>query len=396
MPYSLSERLGPYGRRELDDTIHQEPSWWLAAGIASAFVVAAMAVMSFLTARDYIRSPATFAALLGVATVPWIIQLRVKIPEPLWDALILGPLAAQNFFGDSLGVWDPHHGRDQLSLLILVWLVGATASVASRTEVVIVSLAATTIAGGRQFTDTTYGSGAIWVIGILIALVAGLFIRSLTVALLNTKMAEAALQEQAATDERQRIAREVHDVIAHSMTVTMLHLTAARLAVGRGDTAAATEALEEAERAGRTSLNEIRHTVGLLRTDDTNGDAAPLPSAIDIPSLVEGYRAAGMAVALEIDGDLQGVAPAIGLALYRIVQESLTNAGRHAPGAPCMVTVAVGPPAHVEVRNEANANGTTRGGGMGLMGMTERAHALGGSMEAGIDGDMWRVAATIP
>ena len=110
---------------------------------------------------------------------------------------------------------------------------------------------------------------------------------------------EVGLAEKAATDERQRIAREVHDVIAHSMTVTMLHVTAARLAVARGDDDAATEALLEAEKAGRESLNEIRHTVGLLRTEPDGGIEAPQPGVGDIVQLVDGFAEAGVDVRLD-------------------------------------------------------------------------------------------------
>jgi signal transduction histidine kinase len=230
-----------------------------------------------------------------------------------------------------------------------------------------------------------------------LALLAGIFVRTLTIALLNAKLAQTALSQQAATAERQRIAREVHDVIAHSLTVTMLHLTAARLAVGRGDSTAATEALEEAEKAGRTSLNEIRHTVGLLRGDD-DGDPeiAPQPAADDVPTLVEGYRAAGVDVSVDLVGDLGTIEPAAGLALYRIVQESLTNASRHAPGAHTTVHIDTGPPLRVDVRSDGGTPAASRGSGLGLAGMAERASALGGLFEAGPHPNGWRVAATLP
>ena len=149
----------------------------------------------------------------------------------------------------------------------------------------------------------------------------------------DLKAAEVGLAEKAATDERQRIAREVHDVIAHSMTVTMLHVTAARLAVARGDDDAATEALLEAERAGRESLNEIRHTVGLLRTEPDGGIEAPQPGAGDIVQLVDGFAEAGVDVRLAVEGGLGRVSPPVGLTLFRVVQESLANAVRHQPGS---------------------------------------------------------------
>jgi signal transduction histidine kinase len=265
-----------------------------------------------------------------------------------------------------------------------------------RRDIVLVTLAALTIAIGRTFVDDRYASPVIWVVGMAIALLAGLFIRTLVIALLQTKVAESALEVQAATAERQRIAREVHDVIAHSMTVTMLHVTAARLAVGRGDSTAATEALEEAERAGRTSLNEIRHTVGLLRTNGSEPASTPLPGATDVPELVDGYRAAGLDVSLEMQGAISGIEPAQGLALYRIVQESLTNAGKHAAGGTTVVHIEVGPPLRIDIATEGGAVTRAGGDGMGLAGMAERVSALAGTFEAGPRRNGWRVVATIP
>jgi signal transduction histidine kinase len=176
----------------------------------------------------------------------------------------------------------------------------------------------------------------------------------------------------------------------------MLHVTAARLAVGRGDSTAATEALEEAERAGRASLNEIRHTVGLLRTDGAGPDRAPQPGAPDVCELVEGYRAAGLDVSLDVTGVLSSIGPAAGLALYRIVQESLTNAGKHAAGGRTIVRVEVGPPLQVDIATEGGAATRAGGNGMGIAGMAERVAALAGTFEAGPRRDGWRVVATIP
>ena len=134
---------------------------------------------------------------------------------------------------------------------------------------------------------------------VVIGVTIGAVMRRLVESMGDLKAAEVGLAEKAATDERQRIAREVHDVIAHSMTVTMLHVTAARLAVARGDDDAATEALLEAEKAGRESLNEIRHTVGLLRTEPDGGIEAPQPGAGDIVQLVDGFAEAGVDVRLD-------------------------------------------------------------------------------------------------
>jgi signal transduction histidine kinase len=369
--------------------------WPRYSAIASAIGVSAVALITFVSSESHVDRPLLFGLLLVLAAAPFVVQSIKDFPHEYLALFALVPLALLNLAGPALGVMDPG-GRDQTSLLIAVWLVGETAAVGRRRDVVIVTSAALAIGVGRVTVDTSYSAGLIWSVGIGIAFLAGLFIRTLVVALLNAKMAEAALRDQAITEERQRIAREVHDVIAHSMTVTMLHLTAARMAVARGDSTAATEALEEAEKAGRTSLNEIRHTVGLLRTDAPQPATAPLPSAGDVPALVAGYETAGVDVTLDVRGDLARIDPAAGLALYRIVQESLTNAGRHAPGSRTTVHIEVGPPLRVDVASDGGMPTDEPGSGLGLAGMAERAAALGGRLEAGRHGTGWRVAAMIP
>jgi signal transduction histidine kinase len=207
------------------------------------------------------------------------------------------------------------------------------------------------------------------------------------------RAAQAGLADRARTEERTRIARELHDVIAHSLTVTLLHIAGARLAV-RFDPDDADRALAEAERLGRASLDEVRATVGLLaRPGDASDAAAPLPGLAAVPDLVERFRAAGAAVALTVDGDPEPVPATTGLAVYRIVQEALTNAAKHAPGAAVDVRVALGPAAEVVV-DSAGRPGT--GHGLGLDGMRERAAALGGTLTAGPGGRGWLVRAELP
>jgi signal transduction histidine kinase len=209
--------------------------------------------------------------------------------------------------------------------------------------------------------------------------------------------AQARLVESAAADERRRVAREVHDVIAHSLTVTMLHVTAARLAIGRGDPPAADEALDEAERAGRTSLADIRRMVGLLRRSDNDGLASAEPGASDVVELVEGYRAAGLDVSLELGGDLDSIDATTGLALYRIVQESLANACKHAPGAPVRARVDVGPTdVEVTVDNPVGEHVETRDGGHGLVGIRERTETMGGECRVGREANRWLVRCKVP
>jgi signal transduction histidine kinase len=208
------------------------------------------------------------------------------------------------------------------------------------------------------------------------------------------------LAEQALLAERRQIARDVHDLVGHGLAAVMLQVTSARHVLRR-DLAAAEDALRAAEELGRLSMQELRRTVALLRSDDETGVTPPLPSVDEIPALVEQVRAAGLAVELRMQGDLSRIPPGVGLAAYRIAQEALANAARHAPRARTVVGVelANGRVAIVaETRGPVAATSTSDRGRQryGLIGMQERATALGGKFEAGPTRDGWRVSCRLP
>jgi signal transduction histidine kinase len=207
--------------------------------------------------------------------------------------------------------------------------------------------------------------------------------------------AQQELQQHQAQDERRRIAREVHDLLAHTLSVTMLNLTGARLALEDGQTDEALEALKQAETGGRDAMREVRATVGLLG-DGEQPDKA-LPGAADVPNLVREYKTAGMDVTFDIEGPLDQVPKDMGLAAYRITQESLANAAKHAPEAPVHVQITVCPTSmDISIANIRNGPSPALAGGRGLPGMSERATILGGSLTAGPVGDRWEVHATLP
>lgn len=205
--------------------------------------------------------------------------------------------------------------------------------------------------------------------------------------------AQAGLADRARAEERNRIAAEMHDVIGHALTVSLMHVSAARLAIEENPDEARA-ALAEAERLARSSLEEVRATVGLMRT--TSGGAAPLPGAADLLELVESFRRAGTPVTCEVVGDPSMLAAATGLAAYRILQESLTNVVRHASGSPATVRLDLGGGGTRVVVDSAGAPDFPRQEGNGLLGMRERAEALGGRFTAGPNGSGWRVEAVLP
>jgi signal transduction histidine kinase len=215
--------------------------------------------------------------------------------------------------------------------------------------------------------------------------------------------AQEVLAEHAAADERRRIAREVHDVIAHSLSVTLLHVTGARRALQQDrDVDDAIEALEQAERLGRQAMADIRRTVGLLDTgppDAKKTRRAPEPGIDDIGVLVEDFERAGVAVTLRIDGPTSRVSAAVGLALYRITQESLANIAKHAPDSRSTVVLDISSASAtlaVNTRLPAAVATADSSEGRGLRGMRQRVELLGGAIEAGPSPDGWSVHAEIP
>jgi len=169
------------------------------------------------------------------------------------------------------------------------------------------------------------GWGA-WMAGTTLSVLGGLLIHHEVDLVAQLRAAQAGLAERARAEERNRIARELHDVIAHTLTVLLLHVSSARLAVEH-DPADAARALAEAERLGRECLAEIRTTVGMLREDEDGGDGpggviAPLPGVDALPALVERFRSAGADVTLTVDGDVGGLGGVLVLSSGSLVQAS--------------------------------------------------------------------------
>lgn len=205
---------------------------------------------------------------------------------------------------------------------------------------------------------------------------------------------------QAVSEERRRIAGDVHDLVGHSLSVMMLQLTGARRIVAADPTEAA-EALGRAEDVGREAMAEIRRTIGMLH--DRQDGSGPVPSVADLPALVDRYREAGASIDLTVDGDLDGIETARRVAAYRIVQEAVANAVKH--NTDPRIEVMVEQRDHTLTLRIVNHGGTplgtaTRrvddGQGFGLVGMRERARSVGGSLLAGPAAGGWEVEATLP
>lgn len=202
------------------------------------------------------------------------------------------------------------------------------------------------------------------------------------------------------TEERTRIAREVHDVIAHSVSVMVVQAGAAQQ-VMRDDPRLAEEALENVQRAGRESIRELAGLLGILREDSADMGFDPQPTLAELPRLVEEARAAGLTVDLTTEGEAVDLQAGVELAVYRVVQEALTNIRKHAgTSSTAAIRLAYGPgDVQVEVVDDGPGEDAlvAYGTGHGLVGIRERVTAYGGTLAAGgHPGGGYRVSARIP
>ncbi|MEA2169297.1 MAG: hypothetical protein QOF76_2597 [Solirubrobacteraceae bacterium] len=376
--------------------------------------------MTAVAAR-LVRNP-TFWLWLPVLVIPPLLVLNAGVGEhdPGTDITVLGVLSAfvaclplvlrrrLGFFqlapiltaGIVLVLWALDPG-DMVTLIPAV----ALSEIANRrdrryvlwtavfvTPCVMVSIAPYADDGSEFVTLVLRNLAYCW-----LALAAGDAARSRREAVERTAAAaeEGALRRLG--EERLRIARDVHDVVAHAMVAINVQAGVAAHLIDR-DPDQARSALREIKAASGEALTDLRATLGVLRDRDASPPIDPTTGVGDFEDLATGLRAAGVTVTFEVEPP-PVVPAAVGAAAYRIVQEALTNALRHA--SPTAVTVRVagdGDALAIEVVNDGAARPAGAGGGSGngVRGMQERAVALGGSLEAHAVGGGWRVAARLP
>jgi signal transduction histidine kinase len=356
-----------------------------------AVPLCALAVAILAAATDPASGVDPFLGAIPVAAfAAWAFARRV----PLWVvsvAVIVPVVVAQRSGGLEPLLFD---------VSLLGWVIGRWARPLAAAVVLGVLATLSPVAAG-VIQDPSEIAVGIWIMGIAFPWAIGWAGARQAQLAGQLDATRRELAEQALVDERRRIARDVHDFVGHGLAAVMLQITSARHVLRR-DPAAAEEALRAAEDVGRRSMQELRRTVGLLRSDDDQGVAPPLPAVGDIAALVDHARAGGLDVRLRTQGDLSRVAPTVGVALYRIAQEALANAARHAPraltvieieiagGQASLVAETTGPTA-TEAAAEAN-----RRPHYGVIGMRERATALGGEFAAGPTPEGWRVSCRLP
>jgi signal transduction histidine kinase len=370
-------------------------------GISIAMGIFSLSVGVVIALQRHEFTAPNLQLLVIVAVIgPWVLDMFPRVKRYCDDRHLI--LAAQIAWSlvVLVGVFwliAAYHGPNDFTPFMLTILIGEMTSTAGPRFGAVVWAAS--VAGIVLYVIVGNFEGmAIWAFAFTIGWMGGFaFRRQLEITMALT-LAQAQLATKAIEEERHRLARDVHDLVAHSLAVTMLQLSGARLALRDGATEEALEALQEAETAGRQAMAEIHRTVGLLGSGESAQAQRATPNAAALPDLVAEFRRAGLTVDFRLDGDLMSVPLAIGLASYRMVQESLSNAVKHAPGAPVRLEVDVGPhDIHINTVNAVVAGSRTGPvGGNGLRGMAERAELLGGRATANNGDGTWKVDATIP
>ena len=211
------------------------------------------------------------------------------------------------------------------------------------------------------------------------------------------ELERATAARVAVAEERARIARELHDVVAHSVSVMVLQVGAVRHRMPTEDVEDR-EALQAVEQAGRGALAEMRRLLDAMRGEDDEVELAPQPGLDALPKLVEDVRAAGLDVQLEIQGEPVTLSPGLDLSAYRILQEGLTNALKHAHAQHAQVRVRYASTRlHLEVRDDGRGGAGSGGRGHGLVGVQERVKLYGGEMTASeMEGGGFALCAWLP
>jgi len=352
------------------------------AGTAVENVVAALAVVPFLVWawRPRWMPPLVLVALVAV---PEVVALRSGGLEPLLFLVSIAIVVLATF-------------EDSPVRLAVGTLIGAATPV---------------VAEAVSGDGILYG---VWIMGVVLPLLLGRVSRWQVQLAHELAEARQEIARQTVLETQRSIARDVHDLVGHGLAAMLLHVTGARHVLRR-DPDEAEAALVEAEAVGRRSLEELRHTLRLLRSaDDADGgdgvgvataaQEPPVPDAGDIAAAVQAARAAGLDTDLRIEGDPAVIDPIVGLSLHRVVEEALTNARRHAPRAVTDVALLVGDEGVVltvesvgELGTGAGADAGDDGGPRyGLVGMRERMTAVGGEIEVGPTPTGWRVWCRAP
>ncbi|MBY6686909.1 sensor histidine kinase [Rhodococcus sp. BP-149] len=368
----------------------------------------ALAVSLFLielTAVAAVQQPLVYVAMAVAVSTPIAWRRRYPVAAA-WTALALGQVA-------TLMVWASEEPRTlppgQLGFVVMLYTLAVYTD--RRTTLLFALGLAADIVVVRLVLGSDWTSTIFFVLLYALAYITAEFLgtRRAYVAEVSARLAVAESDRdrravEAVSAERTRIARELHDVVAHAVSVMIVQADGASYAL-RSDPERAAAALANISATGRTALTELRRTVSLLRTDESS-ESHPEYGTAALAKIVELMRAAGLRVSIEQTGELDDLPPAVSLGVHRLVQESLTNVLRHGGERPRAVVAVRREPSAVTVSviNSSDDTGpavdihaapTTSG--FGVIGMRERVAVLGGELRAGpLPDGRWRVAATLP
>lgn len=356
--------------------------WGLPAGLAVLLAIETVAL-----------DPPHIGAILAVE-VAGCAALYWRRRFTLLACLVSGwLLAVSPFLGDEM--------NEQAAPLLVIAVVCYSLArwPADHRGLLVVAAILLGITGDYLFTDERDNNitDVFFVMTILLPpYVVGRIARKLAVQTEQLVRQQDLVREVAIRDERDRIARELHDVIAHSVSAMVVQTAAAQDLVRR-DPDRAEAILADVADTGRRALAETGRLLHVIR--DTEGELglAPAPGLAQVPDLVERFRADGLRVDLQVDEPLPTLPAGVDVSAYRIVQEALTNALRYSSDGAASLTLG-GSPAALRIRAANRCNGRTgQGSGLGLVGMQERVSVLGGTLTHGAVGDgVYEVDATLP
>jgi signal transduction histidine kinase len=320
-------------------------------------------------------------ALAVLTSLPLIVRRRA----PLAAAAVIGAATAATvaLAGSAQGPFEPF-----VALVVSVYSVGALVATRVSCAVLaafVIGLVVPGLAGLDGGPSNTVPA-AVWVAA---AWVVGRVMRSRTARTRELEDVTAQLAQEreerasaAVAVERTRIARELHDVVAHNVSVMVLHAQAAARSPSADDEVR--DAMDTIAGVGRQTVDELRRLLGILRTDEPT-PLSPPPSLRHVDALVEGVRAAGLDVTLAVDGTRTPLPTGLDVAAYRIVQEALTNSLKHAGGHRTRIVLRYSSDAiDLEVLDDGPSGPVRQnGGGHGLVGMRERVALYGGRLETG-------------
>jgi signal transduction histidine kinase len=333
--------------------------------------------------------PLAVTALLAVASLTWLYVIFLP-PRRRVEADVA--LVVVGVAGVALTFVSPHSAA---VVFVAVAIARSTRSWLPEWSVALgVALAIAYVIGHLAINDT-----AIWLltgpVAVALSLLAGSIRRQNDMLTTEVQIAREEHARSAALDERARIAREIHDVLAHSLAALAVQLETADALIERGRSAQAHASVKRAGQLAKEGLAETRRAIGALR-----GDTLPLPELLT--TLASGYELdTGATATVDVTGEPRTLRPDVSLTLYRTAQEAITNVRKHAPGALVDVFLAYRPDeVALTVASGAARDGARpladAGGGYGLTGLRERAELAGGTFDAGPDGIGWRVDVRIP